>query len=701
MSYVKRCDTKMSSPILINQYGQNGRQYFILFIIFSAGFVGHLMQSVDWFRAIPGDLVDARFNSVILEHLYQWVQGQTPSLWSPTFFYPFEKVLAFSDNHFGSGWAYILFRFAGLQREYAFLGWFLFGNFLNFWVSYYVFRKLGFSIVGAGAGAFVFCFSLAALPKETHAQLTYRFAVPLSFLATVNFLQTKRLTPLSQIFFWLGIQFFCSIYLGIFLIYLLFAAAIAIALTQFHLLTSVWRNDRKDESPQKRICAVLVLLLSLSAIGWLLYHYHAVSMQYGISRSLGEIRDMIPTPSSYLLADQSMLSGWVSKFAANIPMRHEQQMFFGLGISFLALCGLIIAWRARSNTDNWIISSVFIQGRIASITMLVLILITISVSGFSLYKWFLYLPGVSSIRAVSRVVLVMLLPLGILVAVCFDFVLSRMKALSLRWLLIGLMIALLSAESICYEPYKTPISVWAGRQTHLKSLMAKNFSSQTILYVTNTLPERIYDLAEVDAMQFAQDLRLPTLNGYSGNVPPDYTKPDPCVDFRVRLRSYLDFKPDSSVSEEDLARRVVVLSPEKCPNQPAIKTNKAIDESVARHIKLSLDPRISGKTLEAKVLITNHSLDKFSTLSTKGPVRLSWRFVALDHKGQPQNDSEWAARKDLYFTLEPGALQVETVLTELPVLSGSYIFEVSLVQDGVAWFHNLGMPIVQWRFEIK
>ena len=111
-------------------------QYIVLTVIFSAGFVGHLMQSIDWFRAIPGDLVDARFNSIILEHLYQWVQGQTPSLWSPRFFYPFENVLAFSDNHFGSGWAYILFRFAGLSREYAFLGWFLVGNLLNFWVSY-------------------------------------------------------------------------------------------------------------------------------------------------------------------------------------------------------------------------------------------------------------------------------------------------------------------------------------------------------------------------------------------------------------------------------------------------------------------------------------------------------------------------------------------------------------------------------------
>ena len=61
-------------------------QYLVLMVIFSLGVFGYLMRSVDWLQAIPGDLVDARFNSVILEHLYLWVLGQEPSLWSPAYF---------------------------------------------------------------------------------------------------------------------------------------------------------------------------------------------------------------------------------------------------------------------------------------------------------------------------------------------------------------------------------------------------------------------------------------------------------------------------------------------------------------------------------------------------------------------------------------------------------------------------------------
>jgi hypothetical protein len=90
--------------IMSNQPSKNIlAQSLLLGLIFSAGFFGYVMHTTDWFRAIPGDLFDARFNSVILEHLYQWVSGRAPTLWSPGFFYPFEHVLAFSDNHLGSG----------------------------------------------------------------------------------------------------------------------------------------------------------------------------------------------------------------------------------------------------------------------------------------------------------------------------------------------------------------------------------------------------------------------------------------------------------------------------------------------------------------------------------------------------------------------------------------------------------------------
>ena len=154
------------------------------FALFGAvGLFGYVLRSVGWFTEIPGDLGDARFNSVVLEHLFLWTRGLTEGLWDPGYFYPFDNTLAFSDNHFGSGIIYVLSRYVGIDRIASFQIWFVFGNILNLISAYYVLRKLGFSTFAAGLGAFVFAFALPVLAKEGHAQLVYRFASPLALLA--------------------------------------------------------------------------------------------------------------------------------------------------------------------------------------------------------------------------------------------------------------------------------------------------------------------------------------------------------------------------------------------------------------------------------------------------------------------------------------------------------------------------------------
>ena len=45
---------------------------------------------------VPGDLGDARFNGVILEHFYRWLVGKEASLLSPSFFFPMPGAVTFS-----------------------------------------------------------------------------------------------------------------------------------------------------------------------------------------------------------------------------------------------------------------------------------------------------------------------------------------------------------------------------------------------------------------------------------------------------------------------------------------------------------------------------------------------------------------------------------------------------------------------------
>ena len=71
------------------------------------------------------------------------------------------------------------------------------------------------------------------------------------------------------------------------------------------------------------------------------------------------------------------------------------------------------------------------------------------------------------------------------------------------------------------------------------------------------------DEAQLDAMMFAQDRGWSTLNGYSGNQPPDYTLALNCQDGIDDLAHLLDFQ-SRSPERMEMARRVVALGYSSC-----------------------------------------------------------------------------------------------------------------------------------------
>ena len=65
-------------------------------------------------------------------------------------------------------------------------------------------------------------------------------------------------------------------------------------------------------------------------------------------------------------------------------------------------------------------------------------------------------------------------------------------------------------------------------------------------------------------MMVSQKLGIPTLNGYSGQFPRGIIEPDPCKSFKPRLERYALFRDKSELFVGDMAKRVIVVSPEKC-----------------------------------------------------------------------------------------------------------------------------------------
>jgi hypothetical protein len=661
--------------------------------IFSLGCFGYLLRTTAWFDAIPGDYSDARFNSVILEHLFLWLKGDAQSLWNPGFFYPAQNVLAFSDTHIGSGWPYVILRWFGLSREPAYIGWFIAGASLNYFCCFYALSKLGFRPLAASLGAFVYAFSLPALNQEAHAQLNNRYAVPLAALFLYQYLNTKDVVDAAWALFWTALQFLCSVYIGVFFVYLAIGMLIA------HLVVpSIPQqgryNARSGQSNAYRISVMILAVLTGTLAALLLWKYYQVSRYYEFAARAVQGEYMLPRPISYLLADRGELSKWVGlKFGSEIPSayRHEHQMFIGVGAFCLLLLGIIFSC-IRGQADR--------LARMMLVALLVLVAGTLNIGGSSLYEFIYGAPGVSSLRAVSRIILVLLFPAAVLVAVAVDSLIALVRKTSFLlsnavtvviWILL---ISVVCVESMYYQPYHYPRSAWLERQERLASLLPADLSQNAVLYLTHAKTDPWNAVSEIDAMIYSQDRKLKTLNGYSGNEPPGFIENHPCINYVSRLEAFLPFKAKGFVSAGVSADHVVLASPELCQHPAAMATTELFPHSLAANIKLSVEAAQTNEAqLAVQLRLTNTSDVAFNTVNKKAPIRLSWRFLPVERLEVTDANSGWDAREDLFVSLKPGQTQIRNVSVQTPKQAGRYVLQFSLVQEGKYWLHAFGMSV--------
>lgn len=662
--------------------------WLTIIILFVGGAWGYLMPATLDLSGVPGDLGDARFNSVILEHVYQWLTGKVPSLWSPSFFYPFENVLVFSDNHFGSILPYATFRILGATREVAFDGWFITGYVLNFFASVYTARRLGFGYAAAGAAAFAFTYALPALAQDGHAQLTYRFATPLAYMFLLGGLALPRAKNVALFLFFFAWQFYCSIYLGIFLGFLTAATILAYKVRPHSggLIRAVLR-DFFSKGPGKRVSILALGLASLCSIAWLLYMYKSGSAPYHLGRSWDEISSMLPRLGSYLLSDRSPVSAWIGSWVSGIPMRHEHQMFPGIAVIVLALCGLL----AGLQSARWREMTILV-----TLALLAVILTTLNVSGYSLYALVTKIPGVGAIRAVSRIILIMLLPLSLLVALGVHELETKLSG---QRLFHALILVVLLPAALIFEVSRFSVSAqssdtWRTRVMTTLSLLSGPIQKDSILFVRSRNGEPFF-LAELDGMIVAQDKGIPTLNGYSGSVTPGYVPPDPCLPVGIRLAPYADFHRLPVSSMTHISRHVVTADGVPCQYSGYVSTSSKVPADVVKGIGVQIKSvKMDYGRFHVQAVILNRTSKYFVMVpGSNNPISLSWRRVAdsLSDEGVAKGLG-WDPRVALSGTIAPGdSQQIEFWVPDSPA-SGNRL-EISLVQDGIQWFHNVGMPL--------
>ena len=579
------------------------------------------------------------------------------------------------------------FRWLGWGREFAFIAWYGVGCVLNFVAAYFALRWLRFTQAGSALGAFVFAFGLPAMAQVGHAQLNYRFCIPLAAVALRSLLVDGRPRMLAVVALLTAWQFFISVYLGVFLVYLLgvqLVVHVFVHRVRLRELPRVMRAQVARLRTHERWFIGATLLVSVLAVGGLLHRYRIIAKAYGLlGGSLEFLASMLPRPQSYLFA-WSESARWMQGLLPQVPMQHEHQLFVGFAV--FALMGVALARWRRWGTHARLLS-------VTTLTLAILVVLTLSVGGYSLYLLLASLPGFGALRAPSRVILVMLWPVAILVAAGAQEIMSwaRNAAPAIAAGAFMVLAVLLGLETWLIPPYRTPIQTWQERQAAIERLWQGTVRSpEPVLYVSGRQNEPSH-LVELDAMIFAQDHRIPTLNGYSGYGPPAYFSLDRCASLETLLQSYANAQrravPPSDL--ERIRKHAVRLALELCPVQVADAPAREVTPSEARALTLEVsDVRLSDSALTFSVTISNAGMNVIDTLSGRGhPLNLAWRI------GDDVATGSWQFRRALGFSLAPGESRKVDASGPLPVGSNARRLDVTLVQENVAWLHDLGMPI--------
>jgi len=179
------------------------------------------------FSKVPGDFGDARFNNYILEHDFKYFTGKVDKYWDAPFMYPYNNVIAFSDNLLGSAPIYSAFRLIGYDRETAFQFWLLALFILNFVCCYLALNKWSKNSVLSSVGAYIFSFSILLVGNIYNVQTVPRFMVPLVFYWSWQYFNKKEIKYFLYVGLGVVFQFYCAIYLGFLLLYALLFLLIA------------------------------------------------------------------------------------------------------------------------------------------------------------------------------------------------------------------------------------------------------------------------------------------------------------------------------------------------------------------------------------------------------------------------------------------------------------------------------------------
>jgi hypothetical protein len=462
---------------------------------------------------IPGDLGDARFINYLLEHGYRWLKGDVSSFWSADFLYPFKNTIAMSDNMLGTMPIYALLRFLGYSPETSYQLWWICICALNYWIAYIIFNKWFKRPDIAIVLAWIFAFTTFNIGQLNYMQMIIRFMVPVAFYAAYKMLESPSVKYLALYCFAIILQFYCVMYTGFYLLY--FSVFFILA---YYIFSKKWKELLFYFQKENRINTAIVLTLSLAAMLILMVPYLKMSGIVGMLH-YGGIRANLPYISDFLFPHESSIT-WKFLFDIARPDIYDwwlHYLFPGI-IPFLAMVAsplYLLYNRYKKIKTPLLLKSIIIAS-------FVIILLHIQIkNGISLYILLFELPGMRSIRVLTRFMNVELF----LLLVIAGYFLVKIKNKNVIFLIFLLAFAdnLFKADGM---PKKEKARLVERKEFVINELEKNNYQNyKVVALIDTTVPTFVSNL---DMMLAAQSLGAKTANGYSSYCPQrdlfDFTK---------------------------------------------------------------------------------------------------------------------------------------------------------------------------------
>ncbi len=523
--------TSTPPALLLHWPAPRPRSWLGALAVVASGLAGlfwfHLADFTSHFKDISGDAGDTRLIAFLLEHQWQALLGHAP--WaSPPMFYPVPGTLGYADAFVLQGLVYWPLRALGAGVLTALQGSTLLLNALNYAAMAWLLRRvLGLGPLATIAGSLLFAFNSAKFNQFVHLQLQPLVLLPLMVALLIGVGRgAETLRPrgvflrLAAVALLLDLQLLSGVYVawffGFFVLFCLVFALI-FAITRAWLLRAARVHAR----------AILAAggVFVVGAIPFALL-YVPVLRQAGW-RSYGDARGMIPHWFSLVvMGDGNWLWAWLEDV---IPPFRDQPFYWehriGLG-GAVTVGWLLLAVAVLRAVRRWPVRARDGLGTPNSahfVAILVLAATAFYALGMSYFGhspwWFAFhtVPGIKSIRAVSRYPIVLALPIGLALAWTLDALVARASRASR--LALVLLVAFGALEQVGTRQGFDK----AAETARLQALAVQLPKDCRAFYVTSPVNARSTLVSvHIDAMFVAQLTGVPTLNGYSGQEPPNW-----------------------------------------------------------------------------------------------------------------------------------------------------------------------------------